>query len=207
VSVARITFTAVLLLLLLLVSGSASTTMASEFRRVRTQFIAALGDPAAMSGTGASSWGIWRVDPGPRGVRLANAGQLIASGAAPAQWAYDANEFWIEEHGLIMEKPDFPLPPGQYVVTGGRETTAVLTIAADGDTWRLGGATLHDVTHLPCRSAMYRPQVEGASPKDADPNDFPVTPGGAMPDIANCSRQDYWVLFVQAVDKATDNEM
>ena len=73
-----------------------------------------------------------------------------------------------------MEKPDFPLPAGKYVstfyypaskhivhllpghryvVTGGRETQAVLTIHQDGDTWELGeGASLHDVTHLPCRS-------------------------------------------------------
>ena len=29
-----------------------------------------------------------------------------------------------QEHGLIMEKPDFPLPAGKYVVTGGRKTTA-----------------------------------------------------------------------------------
>ena len=38
-------------------------------------------------------------------------------------------------------------------MTGGRETQAVLTIHQDGDTWELGeGASLHDVTHLPCRS-------------------------------------------------------
>ena len=40
-------------------------------RRVRTQFIAALGDPKASSGRGgAEKWGIWRIDPGPRGVFL-----------------------------------------------------------------------------------------------------------------------------------------
>ena len=45
------------------------------------------------------------------------------------------------------------LPGHRYVVTGGRETQAVLTIHQDGDTWELGeGASLHDVTHLPCRS-------------------------------------------------------
>lgn len=173
----------------------------SRFQRVRTQFIAALGDPEATRGAGASKWGIWRVDPGPRGVRLSNAGQLIASGKAPADWEYDTEEFWIEEHGLIMEKPDFPLPSGKYVVTGGRETTTVLTVGADGDSWELAdGAKLHDVTHLPCRSAAYRPIVEGASPVNADPKDFPVTPGGAMPDIVNCTRQDYWVVFVEAVE-------
>ena len=109
----------------------------SQFKRVRTQFIAALGDPQATSGTGASSWGIWRVDPGPRGVRLSDAKQLIDSGVSAAGWTYDNTEFWIEEHGLIMEKPDFPLPPGKYVVTGGREITTVLTISDDGDQWSL----------------------------------------------------------------------
>ena len=75
--------------------------------------------------TGASSWGIWRVDPGPRGVRLNNWNMLKNNnGVAPARWKFDANDWWLEEHGLIMEKPDFPLPSGRYVVTGGRETTS-----------------------------------------------------------------------------------
>ena len=70
-----------------------------------------------------------------------------------------------------MEKPDFPLPAGKYVVTGerdenvrkggeqnaeflgGRETTTLLKVGAEGQ-WSLAdGATLHDVTHLPSRSA------------------------------------------------------
>ena len=63
------------------------------------------------------------------------AAALIDRGKAPANWAFDPAEFWVEEHGLIMEKPDFPLPPGRYVVTGGRETTTVLTVAEDGDAW------------------------------------------------------------------------
>ena len=176
----------------------------SQFERVRTQFIAALGDPQSTSGTGASSWGIWRVDPGPRGVSLSDAKQLIDSGKSAAGWTYDNTEFWIEEHGLIMEKPDFPLPPGKYVVTGGREITTVLTISDDGDSWSLDdGARLHDVTHLPCRSARYKPDLDSAaaSAASARPEDFPVTPGGAMPDVPNCQRQDYWVVFVQALEK------
>ena len=105
-----------------------------------------------------------------------------------------------------MEKPDFPLPPGKYVVTGGRKTTTVLTVAEDGDAWELAdGAKLHDVTHLPCRSAVYRPVADSnGSPINANAADFPVTPGGAMPDIDNCTRQDYWVLFVQAVEASAD---
>ena len=46
--------------------------MMSGFKEVETQFIAALGDPKASAGTGADQWGIWRIDPGPRGVRLQN---------------------------------------------------------------------------------------------------------------------------------------
>ena len=60
-----------LLLLLILLIIQLSLSMA-KFNRVQTQFIAALGNPKATKGTGASSWGIWRVDPGPRGVRLNN---------------------------------------------------------------------------------------------------------------------------------------
>jgi uncharacterized cupin superfamily protein len=29
-----------------------------------------LGDPQSSSGEGASQWGIWRLDPGPRGIQL-----------------------------------------------------------------------------------------------------------------------------------------
>ncbi len=98
-----------------------------------------------------------------------------------------------------MESPEFPLPSGKYVVTGGRETTAVLVV--DGDKWELlDGATLHDVTHLPCRSARYRPESADASPANARVSDFPVTPGAEMPVINGCSKQDYAVLFVTAVE-------
>jgi hypothetical protein len=88
-----------------------------------------------------------------------------------------------QEHGLIMEAPDFPLAPGKYLVTGGRETTAELTISPDY-TWALGPprgtasdipARLYDVTHLPCRAARY----SGSSPLSARQSDFPVTPGAS----------------------------
>ncbi len=40
----------------------------SNFRRIEPQYIAALGEPGATSGTGAQSWGLWsQQDPGPRG--------------------------------------------------------------------------------------------------------------------------------------------
>lgn len=169
----------------------------AAFRRVPTQFIAALGDPAASSGGGAEQWGIWRVDPGPRGVRLHDFPKLQASGGiAPARWRFDPGEWWLEEHGLIMEKPDFPLPPGRYLVTGGRETTTTLTVD-DAGAWSLAEGVLHDVTHLPCRSARYTPSAAGGgTPADARPEDFPVMPGGPMPVVVGCEKQDYWVVFV-----------
>ena len=177
-----------------------------KFQRISTQFIAALGDPGASSGSGAEAWGIWRVDPGPRGVRLDRFERLEdAGGVAPASWKFDAADWWLEEHGLIMEKPDFPLPPGRYVVTGDREVTTVLSVhakdASGAQRWELEKGTLHDVTHLPCRSARYTP-VAGAvacSPAKAMKGDFPVTPGAAMPPVEGCEKQDYAVLFVIAV--------
>ena len=57
-------------------SALSSRNIMGGFEQVDTQFIAALGDPKASSGTGAEQWGIWRIDPGPRGVRLQNFKQL-----------------------------------------------------------------------------------------------------------------------------------
>ena len=135
----------------------------TKFTRVAPQYIAALGDPAAKSGNNAQTWGLWRVDPGPRGVPLTRYQRLIeVGGVAPANWRFDSRDWWLEEHGLIMEKPTFPLAPGKYLVTGDREVTAVLTVHRpdkDGNQrWELGdGAKLYDVTHLACRSARYTP--------------------------------------------------
>ncbi len=174
------------------------------YKPIQTQYIAALGDPGATSGAGAASWGLWRVDPGPRGVRLTGYETLKAEGGiAPAQWRFDGSDWWLEEHGLIMEQPEFPLPPGKYVVTGGRETTAVLTVHAQGDDgaqhWELDqGATLYDVTHLRCRSARYTPAAggESCSPAKAQMSALPVAPGAAMPPVDGCNKQDYEVLIV-----------
>jgi hypothetical protein len=143
----------------------ASDVDLSKFRRIEPQFIAALGDPGATSGNGAQSWGSWSQDPGPRACKLEHYHQLkAAGGVAPAQWKFDAADWWLEEHGLIMEKPTFPLPPGKYLVTGDRDVTTVLTIHPkdkDGNQrWELAnGATLYDVTHLGCRSARYTPET------------------------------------------------
>ena len=179
----------------------------TKFKRVPTQFIAALGDPDASAGNGAQSWGLWRLDPGPRGVWLDNYEQLKAAGnVAPAKWKFDSSDWWVEEHGLIMEKPDFPVPPGKYMVTGNREVVTVLTVhPMDNDgaqRWELGdGAKLYDVTHLPCRSARYTPATSdgSCSPAKAHKSAFPVSPGGLMPPVDGCNKQDYAVLFVIGV--------
>lgn len=148
-----------------------------QFRRYpQIRFIAALGDPAASSGTGSDGWGLWRDDPGPRGVYLRDYESRIASAkgnVAPAGWIFKKDDWWLEEHGLIMSNPeDLPrkrydkekgevVPFKRYVVTGDREVTTVLTVREDGR-WDLAKGTLYDVTHLPCRSARYtQPSADG----------------------------------------------
>ena len=198
--------------LLVMMAASGQSVHAADggqtrFQRISTQFIAALGPPGATSGSGAQSWGLWPQDPGPRGVSLSRFEQLeAAGGVAPARWKFDTTDWWLEEHGLIMEQPKFPLLPGKYRVTGRREVTAVLTIhPADKDgnrRWELDDhATLYDVTHLRCRSARYTPaNGEGScSPANAQKTKFPVPPGGVMPPVVGCKKQDYAVLFVIAV--------
>jgi hypothetical protein len=178
----------------------------TKFTRVAPQFIAALGDPAAKSGNNAQTWGLWRVDPGPRGVPLTRYQRLIElGGVAPAKWEFDSKDWWLEEHGLIMEKPTFPLAPGKYLVTGDREVTAVLTVHPrdkDGNQrWELSDrATLYDVTHLACRSARYTPtSPNSCSPEKAPQSEFRVAPGRPMPSVAGCNKQDYAVLIVLGV--------
>jgi hypothetical protein len=168
-----------------------------------TQYIAALGDPKAASGDDAQDWGFWELDPGPRGVWSTDYADLLANGGrAPAGWQFDAASWWLEEHGLIMEAPSFPLPPGQYVVTGGREVTTVLTVeapdAAGKQAWSLAdGATVYDVTHLRCRAAVYTAKAGAACTPDKTPtNVFPMDPGRQMPMVEGCEKQDYQVLIV-----------
>ena len=79
------------------------------FTPVAPQYIAALAEPTAKSGNNAQTWGLWRVDPGPRGVPLTRYQRLIeVGGVAPSNWRFDSRDWWLEEHGLIMEKPTFP---------------------------------------------------------------------------------------------------
>jgi hypothetical protein len=186
-------------------SGAAAQAGRPEgFRRIRTQFIAALADPKATAGSNAQDWGLWRVDPGPRGVQLAAYQRIRQNdGIAPAGWQFEETDWWLEEHGLIMERPDFPLAPGQYLVTGDRTAVSVLSVEAPDkhgrQAWSLSDdANVYDVTHLRCRAARYTPGPDesACSPTRASQSDFPVSPGAAMPPVGNCHKQDYAVLIV-----------
>lgn len=186
-----------------------SSNAGTNFKPIPTQFLAALGDPKAGSGTGAETWGLWTVDPGPRGVRLDQFELLKANGnAAPAGWKYDPSHWWLEEHGLIMEEPAPSVPAGRYVVTGDRTVMTVLTIypkdAKGSQRWELAdGATLYDVTHLRCRAARYTLSADSkaCTPGMVDANRFPVTPGDKMPLISGCNAQDHAVLFIVGVEE------
>ena len=188
-----------LLFLLLFAQPALAET---QIRQIDTQYIAALGNPTDTHGTNAEKWGIWTKDPGPRGVWLKMFPVLSMAGTAPSGWSFDPQEWWLEEHGLIMEKPQFPLAPGQYIVTGGRQVTATLTIgppdATGAQSWDLSdGATLDQVTHLACRSAVYsNAKGQACSPASVNAANFPVSPGASMPAVTDCTKQDYNVLFV-----------
>ncbi len=186
-----------------LFTGLVGPARAQTFQRGPTQYIAALGDKTATSGDDAATWGFWAVDPGPRGVLIRHFGDLMANGGtAPDGWQFDPSAWWLEEHGLMMEAPSFPLPAGNYVVTGGREVTSVLTVQAPdaqgNQVWSLADDdSIYDVTHLRCRAAVYT-AAEGATcnPQDTNLNVFPLTPEVAMPAVTGCSKQDYQVLIV-----------
>ena len=175
-----------------------------QMKRIATQYIAALGDKTATSGDDAATWGLWAVDPGPRGVFMDSYAKLVADGGkAPEGWRFDPQAWWIEEHGLIMETPAFPIPAGRYVVTGGRQVTSVLTVdapdAGGKQHWSLAdGASIYDVTHIHCRAAVYTPVKAGASctPDKTPMSAFPMSPGLAMPSVEGCAKKDYQVLIV-----------
>jgi hypothetical protein len=189
--------------LALLIVAPAPLLAEATFSRIPTQYIAALGDPLSTSGTDAADWGHWALDPGPRGVWTTDYADLIANGGvAPDGWQFDGAAWWLEEHGLIMEAPTFPLPPGRYVVTGGRDVTSVLTVsapdAAGHQAWSLAdGATIYDVTHLRCRAALYTANNGASCTPDKTPTEaFPMSPGVSMPAVEGCSKRDYQVLIV-----------
>ena len=106
---------------------------------------------------------------------------------------------------MIMESPE-PLPRGTnyqlaWLNNPPSGWSGSVTLTVTGDHWSLdSGATLHDVTHLPCRSAKYTPQDRGSSveclPENLVQEEFPVTPGASMPHVPGCRTSDYAVLFV-----------
>jgi hypothetical protein len=182
-----------------------------KFRRFkRVQYIAALGLENETSGTGAETWGLWRVDPGPIGVWLKFYKLLAKAGnIAPSGWRFDINDWWIDENGLIMKAPEFPMPAGQYYVTNGEEHISLLTVDAPdangAQTWNLSDdKRIKDVTHGPCRSSRYTPEFDGAvcSPTNADISKFPLRPGESPPPVADCTKKDYAVLIVFGVPVA-----
>ena len=185
---------------------AAPSTAAPKVKWIETQYIAALGDPSATRGNNAETWGIWVLDPGPRGVRLAESAQFLAKGEAPAGWQFNRSDWWLEEYGRIMEAPEFPIAPGTYVVSNGTFMMGLLKVspkdAAGRMAWELAhGATLISVTHLGCRAGRYQPETAGAvcTPGNAATEHFPVKPGAAMPAVKHCAKQDYHVLLVIGV--------
>ncbi len=193
---------------MLFLASATGSSAETGFKSIPTQYLAALAEPGANSGNNAQSWGLWRIDPGPRGVPVGDYDNLAAhGGVAPAQWTFNGGDWWLEENGRIMEAPEFPVPPGRYLVTGNRIVQTVLTVhpkEADGtQRWELAdGATVFDVTHLRCRSARYTPAAadKTCTPAAVAQSSFPVQPGALMPPVENCTKQDYTVLFIVGVE-------
>ena len=188
-----------------LVASSFSPSLFSQkyYRRIPLQYIACLASPDAKSGTGAETWGHWEVDPGPIGVWLRFYQLLEKSPIAPAGWRFNIDDWWLDENGLIMKAPTFPMPAGRYYVTNGVDQVSLLTVEkpdAEGlQSWSLSDDKLiADVTHGPCRSSRYTPKGASGtcSPKDADRSVFPLVPDAETPDVEGCDRQKYAVLIV-----------
>ena len=179
-------------------------TAQTKYKRIRTQYIAALAPSEATSGTGAETWGLWRIDPGPIGVWLRFYKLLQKAGnIAPAGWRFNINDWWLDENGLIMKAPEFPMPSGKYYVTNGEEHISLLTVdppdSKGKQTWSLSdGKTIADVTHGPCRSTRYTPEngLGTCSPVNANQNVFPLMPGEDPPPVQGCKRKKYAVLIV-----------
>ncbi len=72
-------------------SAAMMRTQHGTFKSVQPiQYIAAdagMKNGSAQKGVGALSWGIWRIDPGPRGVRLRTTRRWRLRGASPREGA------------------------------------------------------------------------------------------------------------------------
>ena len=193
-----------LLLSSLTVGVSSQTLAQTKFKRIRTQYIAALAQGNSTSGTGAETWGLWRIDPGPIGVWLRFYKLLQKAGnIAPAGWRFNIDDWWLDENGLIMKAPEFPMPAGKYYVTNGEEHISLLTVEPPDTTgtqaWSLSdNKTIANVTHGPCRSTRYTPEngLGTYSPVNANQNVFPLKPGEDPPPVQGCKRKKYAVLIV-----------
>ena len=193
-----------LLLSSLTVGVSSQTLAQTKFKRIRTQYIAALAQGNSTSGTGAETWGLWRIDPGPIGVWLRFYKLLQKAGnIAPAGWRFNIDDWWLDENGLIMKAPEFPMPAGKYYVTNGEEHISLLTVEPPDTTgkqaWSLSdNKTIANVTHGPCRSTRYTPEngLGTCSPVNANQNVFPLKPGEDPPPVQGCKRKKYAVLIV-----------
>jgi len=178
------------------------------------QFIATQGDPSASSGTlSGTQWGLWTMENGADGVALVNYTSQVSDNGnvAPGGWKSDPDDWWLDQKGLIMEAPKFPMPAGKYVVSGDRTVTTVLTIgepSADGvQSWSLEKGTLNDVTHLPSRASRYDPvsaEAQGTClPSAAHESDFPVSSesGGKFPEVEGCIHEEYAVSIIIGLEK------
>ena len=180
---------------------------ARTFRRIPYQYIAVLAPEQASSGSGAEAWGFWREDPGPIGVFLKYYNKLRkAGGFGPTGWQFDINDWWLDENGLLMKAPVFPMPAGEYYVTNGEEHISLLTVdkpdSEGKQSWTLSdGKTIANVTHGPCRSARYTPRdaANQCSPENAPQSVFPLAPGERPPSVNHCDKKEYAVLIVFAV--------
>ena len=179
----------------------------TKYRGIPNQYIAVLAPEGATSGTGAEMWGLWSEDPGPIGVWLPFYQRLREAGSiGPTGWRFDIDDWWLDENGLIMKTPEFPMPAGQYFVTNGEENISLLTVdepdETGAQTWSLDNdKTVADVTHGPCRSARYTPigETTTCSPEDADVEVFPLPLGDSPPMVEGCNRKEYAVFIVFGV--------
>ncbi len=194
-----------------LIAASTGPSFAqSGIRRIPTQYIAALAPDNATSGTGAENWGLWRNDPGPIGVWLKDYDAMQAAGGrGPTGWKFDLDDWWLDENGLLMHPPEFPMPAAKFYVTNGRTSVSLLTVEEpdpDGkQSWSLsGGMNIAGVTHGPCRSARYTPEVGSGTctPANAPQSVFPLKPRENPPAVEACNQQNYAVLIVFGVPNA-----
>lgn len=176
----------------------------TRIQRVPIQYIASLAGPQERAGTGAETWGLWREDPGPIGVWLHMYEELQARDYVhPTGWRLDVDDWWLDENGILMKHPDFPMPPGTFLVTNGEDKAGLLTVeaadASGAQVWSLSGETvIADVTHGPCRSARYSPIGDSGScsPASVDQSIFPLPLGAQPPEVPGCNRLEYAVLIV-----------